>query len=109
MAHEQPLLVDPAGPDDPRSHIRFREAAPEAITDAGKASIEAYYLDRPSLTASRARRLREVIRLVDIVEVAAKLKDPELERLALDAKATLAELINPDAEFSAMTRDFLGV
>ncbi len=109
LAHEHPLLIDPAGPDDPRDHIRFRGAAPEARTDAGKASIEAYSLDRPYLTAARAKRLREVMRLKEIADVAGRVRDPELDQLALYAKAELDAFIKPNAEFSAMTRDYVGL
>jgi hypothetical protein len=107
IAQEHPLLIDPAGPDDPRCHIGFRGAAPEARTDAGKTSIEAYYLDR-YLTAARARHLREIASLKEIVDVAARIRDVELDQLALKAKAELDEVISPTAEFSAMTRDYLG-
>lgn len=111
LAHEQSLLLDPAGPVNPRDHIRFRDAAPEARTDIGKASIEAYYLDRPHLTAERLKHLREVITTKRIIDLAVSKKepDPKLDQLAREAQAVLDELIKPEAAFSAMIRDYLGL
>lgn len=109
LAQEQPLLIDPAGPGDPRDHIKFRDAAPEANTDVGRASIEAYFLDRPYLTAERAKHLREVINLKRIVDLAAQANDLELKKFALEVQTQLHEFVRPDAKFSAMTRDYLGL
>lgn len=109
VAREEPLLIDPAGLSDPRDHIRFRGAAPEARTDEGSKSIEIYYLDRPYLTAERNKHLREVDRLVKIVAIAARVSDAELAEAAREASDELRALAAPAAEFSAMTRDRLGL
>lgn len=110
LAHEEPLLLDPTGLSDPRDHIRFRDAAPEAKTDVGRASIRAYFLDRPHLTALRYKRLREAIAYKRIVDLAVRRKesDPELEKLAREAQAVLDEFTRPESEFSAMIIDYLG-
>jgi hypothetical protein len=47
--------------------------------------------------------------LKGIVDVAAQRSDPELNQWSLQAQTQLNEFIQPNAEFSAMTRGYLGM
>jgi uncharacterized protein (TIGR02646 family) len=106
---EQPMLIDPAGPHDPRDHIGFRHAKPFAKTSRGQATIEAFALDRTELDDPRLRHLQ----LVGALKIIASL-DPTDARLNANvvqeihkARAALLKLIRPEAVFSVMTADFL--
>lgn len=106
---EKPMLIDPAGPDDPRDHIGFRHAKPFAKTRQGQATIEAFALDRTELDDPRLRHLQ----LVEALDTIAS-QDPTnfqsnatFVRQIHKARAKLRELVKPEAVFGAMTADFL--
>jgi uncharacterized protein (TIGR02646 family) len=102
---EEPLLVDPAGPGDPRDHIRFRHNKPYGITSEGKETVRTMNLDRAHLDDARLKH----ICLVESLRKVARL-DPvnaEVQACVDDAKAELARLVGPKAPFSAMTQDLL--
>ncbi len=106
---EEPMLIDPAGPNDPRDHIGFRQAKPFAKTPQGQATIEAFALDRTELDDPRLRHLQ----LVNALKTIAS-QDPTDTRFGANfvqqihkARAALPELVKQEAVFSAMTSDFL--
>lgn len=106
---EETMLIDPAGPNDPRDHIGFRQAKPFAKTPQGRTTIEAFALDRTELDDPRLRHLK----FVDALRTLASL-DPTDARLDVTivqhiyaARAELPNLVNPEAVFSAMTADFM--
>jgi uncharacterized protein (TIGR02646 family) len=105
LAAEEPLLIDPAGPDDPRDHIRFRINKPYGITERGRETVKTMDLDRSQLDDPRLRHIRmvECLRTVANLEPANPQIVVEIER----ARAELALLVKPEAPFSAMTQDLL--
>ncbi len=46
VANEDPLLIDPGGPVNPRHHIQFKKDVPIWTSEYGKATIKALKLDR---------------------------------------------------------------
>lgn len=105
---EAPMLLDPAGSRDPADHIKFNGAVPEPLSDVGRLTIELYYLNRIPLNAARLAHLKIVITLKKLVKLA---KEPGASvdslQFGLEAEAELARMVQPDASFSAMTRDYL--
>jgi uncharacterized protein (TIGR02646 family) len=104
---EVPDILDPGGPDDPRHHIRFNGAAPEAITDLGRTTISALGLDRGDLTTARLHHLR----LVDALRALAALAPDGLDDATLEKSKEAAEelqrCVDPKAIYSAMAQDYL--
>ena len=101
---EEPLLVDPAR-EDPRQHIRFREAAAEPMTCRGRETIKGTGLGRENLVEARREKLHIVKRLHDILRLEGRVEGIE-EELA-NAREHLRDAVRPQAEYSAMVRDFL--
>ncbi|MDP9645452.1 HNH endonuclease family protein [Paraburkholderia caledonica] len=107
VSGETPLLIDPAGPTNPREHIRFRKNKPYGITEKGRETVKTLGLDRSQLDDSRLRH----IRMVECLRTLANLDavNPEVIVAIQRARAELALLIKPEAPFSAMTQDLLTV
>lgn len=106
IAQEEPLILDPSGPDDPRDHIRFVGNVPQAITDAGEQTIALLGLDRPKLNGLRLGQLGYAKALRTIVRSAARPgADAELIADAVEAEAELLILQAEHSPFSAMVRD----
>ena len=104
-SEEEPLLVDPAR-EDPRRHIRFREAAVEPLTHRGRESIRGVGLGRENLEETRRERLQIVKRLRDILRCESRIEGVEKEQVA-QARTLLRDAALPPAPYSAMVRDFL--
>lgn len=108
IAEERPLLLDPTG-EDPRPHVRFRANVAEKASARGQASIDLFALDRVELNGARAEHLSRVRMLEKVVALGARpAADGDVKALAQEAAAELDALCEPAAQFSAMTRDFLG-
>lgn len=104
---EDPLILCPGGPRDPRQHIRFYNDVPMGVTEAGKRTVTALRLDREPL--NRLRR-RLIIRLREHEDTVAHLAgDPRPEIIAKVARARqeLQEAVLPSSEFSAVAQDFI--
>ena len=108
LAQEDPLIIDPAGPGDPRTHIGFHQNVAMPLTEEGAATIDAVALDRSELNGLRLAHLRRVIALKNAILLASRHNDEEALEILADAEAQLEELQAPSAPFSAMTRCFLG-
>jgi hypothetical protein len=107
IAAEDPLILSPGGPRDPREHIRFYNDVPIGVTDAGKRTIVALRLDREPLNRLRRKLL---VRLRDHQCTVRNLSEdarPEIVMKVALARLELAEAVRPDAEFSATAQDFL--
>jgi hypothetical protein len=102
---ERPLFINPAI-ENPRDHISFRGASPEPTTEVGRATVHGLGLRRPDLEENRRQRLAELSRLRDFIDLAKDLADPNAQTLVKQAQTHLAA-IRPEAEYSAMARDFL--
>jgi hypothetical protein len=105
LAAEEPLLIDPAGPDDPRDHIRFRQNKPYGITERGRETVKTMGLDRSQLDDPRLRH----IRMVETLQRIANLEpaNPQIVREIERARVELDLLVTREAHFSAMTQDLL--
>lgn len=102
---EEPLLVDPAG-EDPRQHVRFRAAAVEPLTHRAQETIKGMGLEREDLEEERRRKLEIVRTHRDILRCEGRI-DGIGEELVADARTYLRDAVLPQAQYSAMVRDFL--
>ena len=107
IADESPLLLDPAGPEDPRKHIRFRQERAIALTEVGRKTIEVLGLNREPLREARLECLQQLVRLQTVVRQRADSTEPADIEERNDAHAQLARAPLPSAIFSAMAADFL--
>lgn len=96
---ENPLLIDPTGPLDPREHIRFEEEVAKGVSAEGRVTIDVLRLNREPLLEARRGHL-EILR---IMRAAAMAPVPE----SASAARYLSRAVLPSAQFSAMARDFL--
>lgn len=107
ISDEDPLILDPGGPDDPRDHIRFHGEVPEGMTAKGKQTVKTLKLDRLALNEERfveAKRIRELKRLIKAIEANPS---PQFASILDDARKYLADSVKPDAIYSAMAQDLL--
>ena len=103
VTEERPLFLDPAQ-EDPRRHIRFRGEVPYGITKRGQKTIQGMGLRRPDLEEARREKLAPLRRLHSLVELSKNFGDQDdIEK----ARKLLADACLPEAEYSAMVRDFL--
>ena len=79
IAIEQPLLINPAVVN-PRDHIRFREDAPEPLTEIGRITIQYLGLRRAQLEEDRRERLATLKIYWDFIEVTKNCNNPEIQR-----------------------------
>lgn len=107
IATEKPLILNPGGPEDPRRHIKFRDAIAVGSTKAGRKTVEILDLNRGSLVEERLTRLNELSLRLKIVEIFAKKPAPNSAQLLKKARRDLTSAVRPAAVFSAMAADFL--
>ena len=101
---EEPLFVDPAR-EDPRQHIRFRDAAVEPLTCRGRETIKGMGLRREGLEEARREKLGIVKTCRDILRCEGR--GEGIEKELVDARKHLYRAVLPQAKYSAMARDFL--
>lgn len=121
---EEPLLLDPCGPDDPAEHLEFNEDGDlQARLDAtgaksakGKASIKVFALNRSALVLERRQVLQLVKHRQAIIDrLIALLDEPRLPQRVADLiedlisheVENLQRAMDPDQPFSLMVRQFL--
>lgn len=101
---ETPIFIDPTT-EDPKDHIRFRGAEVGHLTDRGLRTIKGLGLRRDDLEDARAEVFERLEVLCSLIEdLKDQVQSPKVER----ARRLLNKATQPEAEFSAMMRDFLG-
>ena len=104
---ESPLFVDPAG-EDPGLHIRFRRAEVEHITERGLKTVEGMGLHRGELEDARAEVLAPLDTLCTAIEdLGGEVQSSRIDRARGLLSSMLQKATRPEAEFSAMMRDFM--
>jgi hypothetical protein len=106
IAREQPLILDPSGPDSPRDHIRFNGPTPYGLTDVGRATIDIVKLDRGDLKRDRLSLLKQLRAYLDVLKLAEEAGEADGEE-ATRARAELARAVTPQAVYSSMAIDYL--
>lgn len=102
---ETPIFIDPTT-ENPRDHIRFRGAEIGHLTERGLRTIKGLGLRRDDLEDARAEVLEPLEILFSVVEdLKDEVQSPKVER----ARRLLNKAVQPEAKFSAMVRDFLGL
>jgi uncharacterized protein (TIGR02646 family) len=104
---EAPMLLDPAGPEDPRDHIRFRNEIAVGMTRIGETTIEYVGLNRLPLIELRLERLNILRPLRQILDTFGGSGKPEEQRVLAEADALLGAAVQAQAPFSAMATDLL--
>jgi len=107
LASEQPLLLNPAGPDDPRNHIHFHREIPVGVTSKGRRTIEILKLDRPALNEERLVIANRLNMLRKIVAIQQGNPTPRWASIVAEAQTEIDNSIRPEAVFSAMAQDLL--
>ena len=113
VSGEEPLLLDPGGPDDPRKHIKFRQWRAVSATTAGKKTIDVLGLNRPELTEARRERLDRLkhlqllLRWRDVAQGFTGNMEPDDVALQERARRELDRAALPSEIFSAMAADLL--
>ena len=107
LTAEEPLLLDPGGMANPCGHIGFRREIAVGLTEIGRCTIEFIGLNRPQLEEKRRERIDQLANLSRTVEISKRIPDLEFAALAQQAARALQVAILPDAEFSAMAREFI--
>ena len=103
------MIIDPAGPDDPREHVGFEQNVPMPLTDRGEKTIEAAALDRLHLNGHRLHHYQRVLRLTQLIAIGEQAHRADWKQLGEDAAVEIEELKKPTAPFSAMTLAMLGL
>lgn len=104
---EEPLILCPGGPPDPRDHIDFNRDVPRGTSAPGRTTITRLKLDREALCASRRKHFRLLEALLEIVRLGRGSVEPDRIQSVENARAALRGCMAADAEFSAASRDFL--
>jgi len=107
LALEDPLILDPSGPRDPRHHIRFNDDVPTWTSLAGKETVSRIKLDREGLLLNRLRHFRLLDALLTIIKLVGASAEADKITTVGEARANLRRAMLPDAEFSAASTDYL--
>ena len=107
IGHEDPLILDPGGPRDPRDHIRFVSDVPTATTAAGRETIKRLKLDREALCRDRRNHFRVLQALIDIIRLIEFDNRPEAIKCVREARSDLVNYLKPESKYSAASQDFL--
>ena len=107
LSLEEPLLLNPSGPMDPRDHIHFYKEVAIGVTEAGETTIDIVGLNRSSLSEERLKRYKELWMLHSTIRLLRNCESQEARNMVDDAQAVLRSADQPNAEFSAMASDFI--
>ena len=107
IGDEDPLILDPGGPRDPRDHIRFVGDVPTWTTAAGRETIRRLKLDREALCRDRRKHFRLLQAMIDIIRLNQFDERPEAIRCVREARSHLMNCMKPESEYSAASQDFL--
>jgi hypothetical protein len=109
VAVEQPLFINPTV-EDPSSYIRFRRHVPRALKNnrRGAVTIRELGLRREALNERRKSHFKMLRLLWDsTVELRHGPDTPTVRQRIRQNESTLRFAVQPEAEYSAMARDFL--
>jgi uncharacterized protein (TIGR02646 family) len=107
LNQEQPLFINPAGPDDPETLITFTSLGQAVAVDGnerGKTTIEELGLYRDDLEERRREHLQDIQALLMLKQLAEQCQAED--NLAF-ATQELERHVRPDAEYAGLARAFL--
>ena len=107
LSCEKPLILDPGGPDDPREHIQFQNEIAVSSTIRGRTTIDLADLNRQTLIDARLICLKKIGCLRKIAQWLDGCSDAKAIEIRDEARSLLDAAVEPTANFSAMTADFL--
>ena len=102
ISKEEPYLLAPDGPKNPRAHITFDKNLVRGISEYGRMTIKICYLDRDALNVKRSELLTQIeANIIIALDKNRNISD------AQKAKDFLKECQKPQSPFSAAATDFL--
>ena len=109
---EEPLLINPCTDESPDNHFKFTDKGEMiGIDDEGRHSVEYFGLAREKLRKARAKHLLNLnIHLINLgsnIESYNNSKNQTKEQAIRETIKHLKSLKADDAEFAALTRDFV--
>ena len=104
---EDPLILDPGGQEDLRSHIRFQHDRAVGLTEAGRTTIQSLDLNRSQLLEERLKHLKRLDTLCNLIRLSRESTTPEDIDTCRQAHRELVAAILPASAFSAMADDYL--
>ncbi|MFK0690924.1 hypothetical protein ACFX5Q_22375 [Mesorhizobium sp. IMUNJ 23033] len=107
VAVEDPLLLNPSGPKNPRDHIKFRQDVAVGVTEYGDMTINVVGLNRSDLSEERLAAIQRLLLLQDVVDTLDGSEAEGDQRLVIKAQEALARAKGPEAEYSAMASDLI--
>lgn len=107
VADEEPLILDPGGPLDPRDHIKFKDEVAVGATAEGRATVDFIALNRVPLTESRLETYTILARMRAVAQVSPAIVPAALVPIIAEAQAFLADAVLPTSKYSAMAIDYL--
>ena len=107
VSDEEPLLIDPGGPDDPRDHIYFDNDAPMFRTERGRVTIQTVGLDDLEQGERRRERLAEIQFWTESISYLRTSTEPGAAALLTKVESAVAMSTEAHAPFSSMARDYL--
>jgi len=100
---ETPLLLDPGGRKNPRTHIIFEGQFPRGKTLYGEKTIEICGLGRDALNNMRKKLIGDIDARIAILESSSHQKRSTVAK----ARRFIRDSIKADAQFSATAIDYL--
>lgn len=104
IGNEIPLLVNPAGPEDPRDHIKFEDEVPVGQSPKGCRMIET--LDLRRLNDERKTLLDQLKLYTEIIKTWSNSQESNVQKMVRSAKSFLKKATIPEAEYSSMAIDY---
>ena len=104
---EDPLILDPGGQENPRTHIQFQQEHAVGLTDAGRTTIRLLGLNRWQLLEERLKHLKRLATLYDVIRLSRDSPKPDDIDTCREARRELVAAAQPASEFSAMADDYL--
>jgi hypothetical protein len=106
LSSEEPFILCPSGPKDPRDCIKFHEDVPRGINKVGRITIETMGLDRKD-HEPRRKRFEDLQLLRN--KIVQWRNDPTVaaQHIVTEARAILEAATRPSAPWSAMAQDYL--
>lgn len=110
VTDEKPLLIDPGGTENPRSHIKFVGPRAHSTTKFGKKTIETVDLNRIDLLDDRQRLSTIINMYINVFELTPQNSYSMFTKnsgILLDAFNFLKNSIEPTAEYSSMATNLI--
>ena len=104
ISGEEPLLLCPAGPENPEEHIEFHDDEPRGLTPRGAKTIHVLGLNGHS---KRSDYLADIRMIRDELLTLLQDRQPNREWMIARRRELLLKATKSDAPWSSMVRKFI--